>query len=70
MNSVDGKIPKRKEKNKTLSDQTNKMNYHGLEPPTKTAVFRVIHLCPAAPKPAVTRAFKVASMLASGMMIA
>lgn len=42
------------------------MQYHRLMPPTKTTVLSAIHFCPAAPKPAATRAFKVASMLASG----
>lgn len=44
--------------------------YHGFEPPTKTTVLRAMHRCPAAPKPAATRAFKVASKLASGITMA
>lgn len=47
-----------------------KAPYHDFEPPTKTTVLSAMHLCPAAPKPAATKAFKVASGLASGMTIA
>uniref|UniRef100_A0A0A9FWL9 Pco061337 n=1 Tax=Arundo donax TaxID=35708 RepID=A0A0A9FWL9_ARUDO len=43
---------------------------HGSEPPTKTAVLNAMHLCPAAPNPAAIRAFSVASLSASGRMIA
>ena len=47
-----------------------KQTYHECESPTKTTVLSAIHLCPAAPKPAATKAFKVASVLASGKTIA
>lgn len=48
----------------------NGVRYHACEPPTKTTVLRAMHLCPAAPKPAATKAFTVASTFASGMTIA
>lgn len=41
--------------------------YHISEPPTKITVLIDVHLCPAAPKPAATKALKVASTFASGM---
>lgn len=47
-----------------------KAEYHDFEPPTKTTVLIAVHLCAAAPKPAVTRASKVAPKLASGMTTA
>lgn len=47
----------------------DKARYHNSEPPTKTTVLIAVHLCPAAPKPAETKAFKVAPTFASGMTI-
>lgn len=44
--------------------------YQEFASPTKIAVLNAMHLCPAAPKPAATRAFRVESGLASGRMIA
>ena len=45
----------------------NWREYHCIEPPTKIAMLEVMHLSPAAPKPAGTRASKVASKPASGI---
>jgi hypothetical protein len=59
----------------TSEDNTRKKShldrvYHDSEPPTKTAVLNAMHLCPAAPNPAAIRAFNVASLSASGRIIA
>lgn len=55
-------------KNTQISKEAKQ--YHGFKPPTKTTVLSAMRFCPAAPKPAATSAFKVASMLASGMTTA
>ena len=44
--------------------------YHSLLSPTKIAVDSAIHLWPAAPKAAPASAFRVASLLASGRIVA
>lgn len=49
---------------------TEQRNYQKFVPPTKTTVLKAIHRWPAAPKPAATKAFNVASTLASGKTMA
>lgn len=44
--------------------------YQEFEPPTKIIVLMAVNLCTAEPKPAETKAFKVASIFASGMTTA
>lgn len=63
---------KSQHRNRRIGNQSkqNGVRYHACEPPTKTTVLRAMHLCPAAPKPAATKAFTVASTFASGMTIA
>ena len=61
---------KKYELKKHTDKQGSKAEYHGFKPPTKTTVLSAMGFCPAAPKPAATSAFKVASMLASGMTTA
>jgi len=42
---------------------------HYLVYPTKTIVERAIHLCPEAPKAALTKAFNASYLSASGIII-
>ena len=48
----------------------DKLPHHGSMPPTKTTVLSDVHFWPAAPKPAAAIAFKVESILASGITTA
>ena len=43
---------------------------HSFDSPTKIAVDKAIHLCPAAPKAAPTNAFNVNCLSASGKIVA
>lgn len=59
---------KRSVKRKNIEGKN--LQHHGSMPPTKITAPIVMHFCPAAPKPEATRAFKVASTLASGITTA
>lgn len=58
------------QKGKKRLRKTKESLYHRIELPTETTMLIAILVCPAVPNPASTRAFKVASMLASGIIIA
>lgn len=62
-------IEKKKKKNSTCMEYNKQREYHDLESPAKITVLSAMHLRPAAPKPTATRAFSIASTIASGNTI-
>jgi hypothetical protein len=70
LTDITRKSTKIKRSNNIKISKRGKTKYHRFKLPTKTTVLSAMHFCPAAPKPAATSVFKVASMLASGMTTA